>query len=184
MNLYADEGAGIYLRKLRWEDTGRIVAWRNQDTVRRNFIFQELFTQESHAAWIRTMIDTGKAVQMIICETSSDVGLGSVYLRDIDLWHRKAEYGIFIGEARARGRGIGTAAAKLMQEYGWREQELHKIYLRVLAENVRAIRSYEKAGFRREGYLKEEVRIDGNYRDLVWMAAWNPHEKGQTGQNP
>ena len=115
------------------------------------------------------MVEKGKVVQDIICDLASDRPLGSVYIRDIDRQHNKAEYGIFIGEAHARGRGIGTAAAKLMLRYCFAEEKLHRIYLRALAGNERAIRSYEKAGFRKEACLKDDVRID-----IIWMAAISP----------
>ena len=115
--VYRDTGAGIYLRLMTREDTDRIVAWRNSDAVRKNFIYQALFTRQSHENWIRTHVETGDVVQMIICDLANDKPLGSVYIRDIDRHHNKAEYGIFIGEADARGRGVGTAAAKLMLRY-------------------------------------------------------------------
>lgn len=171
MKSYTDEAAGIYLRLLAPEDTDLIVTWRNRDAVREKFIYQETFTREGHENWIKNMIDTGKVVQMIICDMASDTPVGSVYIRDIDRRHSKAEYGIFIGEEHARGRGIGTAAAKLMLRYCFEEEGLHRIYLRVFADNLQAIRSYEKAGFVREGYLRDDVCIDGKYRDIVWMAA-------------
>ena len=46
MNQYFDENAGIYLRLMMREDTDLIVAWRNSEAVRRNFIYQEPFTRE------------------------------------------------------------------------------------------------------------------------------------------
>lgn len=171
MREYRDETAGIYLRLMTAEDTDRIVAWRNKDVVRKNFIYQELFTREGHESWIRNKVETGQVVQMIICDTVSHRPLGSVYIRDIDREHNKAEYGIFIGEDDARGRGIGTAAAKLMLQYCFQEEKLHRIYLRAFATNLQAIRSYEKAGFVREGLLRDDVRIDGKYCDIQWMAA-------------
>ena len=94
--VYRDTGAGIYLRLMTREDTDRIVAWRNSDAVRKNFIYQELFTRASHEHWIRTHVETGDVVQMIICDLEGDKPLGSVYIRDIDRHHNKAEYGIFI----------------------------------------------------------------------------------------
>lgn len=174
MNQYIDRGRGIYLRLLTGEDTDRIVAWRNSDAVRKNFIYRELFTREGHEKWIREMIETGRAVQMIICELDTDRPVGSVYIRDIDRRHNKAEYGIFIGEPESRGKGIGTAAAKLMLRYCFEEERLHRIYLRALAGNGQAVRSYEKAGFVKEACLKDDVRIDGKYCDIIWMAALNP----------
>lgn len=172
-NKYIDENAGIYLRLMTGEDTDNIVAWRNSDGVRKNFIYQELFTRESHENWIRTKVNTGQVVQMVICDLATDTPLGSVYIRDIDRQHNKAEYGIFIGEASARGRGLGTAAAKLMLRYCFEEEGLHRIYLRALSGNEQAIRSYEKAGFVKEAVLKDDVRIDGKYCDIIWMAVIN-----------
>ena len=68
--VYRDTGAGIYLRLMTREDTDRIVAWRNSDAVRKNFIYQALFTRESHENWIRTHVETGDVVQMIWQTTS------------------------------------------------------------------------------------------------------------------
>lgn len=170
MKEYCDEGAGIYLRLMTSEDTDLIVSWRNSDSVRRNFIYQELFTRESHENWIRTKVETGQVVQMIICDSATDTPLGSVYIRDIDRQHGKAEYGIFIGEEAARGRGVGTATARLMLRYCFEEEMLHRVYLRVLAGNESAMRSYEKAGFQVEGILRDDVCINGEYRDVIWMA--------------
>lgn len=174
---YRDKGAGIFLRQMTQEDTDLIVDWRNRDSVRQNFIYQELFTRQSHENWIRTMVDTGKVVQMMICEAACGRPVGSVYVRDIDRTHRKAEYGIFIGESAARGRGIGTSAAKLMMRYAFEELRLHRLFLRVFADNRQAIRSYEKAGFIKEAHLRDDVCIGGKFRDMVLMAAINPLEQ-------
>ena len=173
MKQYMDEAAGIYLRLMTYEDTDLIVSWRNSDAVRKNFIYQALFTRESHENWIRTKVETGQVVQMIICENGTDKPVGSVYIRDIDHTHHKAEYGIFIGEDFARGKGYGTAAAKLMIQYSFAELGLHRLFLRVYADNRQAIRSYEKAGFEKEAYLRDDVCIDGKYRDIVLMGVLN-----------
>ncbi len=163
-------GQDIYLRLMTPEDTDHIIQWRNTDFVRKNFIYRKPFTRQGHEAWTREMIDTGRAVQFIICEKKTDRLVGSVYLRDIDPVHHKAEYGIFIGEKEAMGRGYGTQAAELMITYAFEALGLHKLMLRVLADNLQARRSYEKAGFVQEAYLKDEVFLDQEYKDVILMA--------------
>lgn len=167
------QGKNIYLRLMTEKDTDLIVRWRNKDFVRKNFIYQKPFTAEGHLQWIETMIKTGRVVQFIIC-TKEEKPVGSVYLRDIDEVHHKAEYGIFIGEEEALSRGYGTEAAKLMIGYAFEELKLHKLMLRVLAGNERAKKSYENAGFIQEACLKDDVCLEDGYRDVILMAVLNP----------
>ena len=173
------ENDNIFLRKMEYADTDNIIKWRNSDFVRNNFIYQELFTRESHENWIHTMIDTGKVEQFIICIKNGEeagVPVGSVYIRDIDWKHNKAEYGIFIGEESARGQGIGSQTAQLMIKYCFEQLKHHRLFLRVFADNQQAVRSYEKAGFNKEAYLKDDVRIRGEYRDIILMGIINPED--------
>ena len=163
----------IYLRPMTEDDAELIVAWRNKPELKRFFISQADFTIEGHLKWFRTMKESGRACQMMIIDKRDDRPLGSVDIKDIDHDHHKGEYGIFIGDEAARGRGIGTEAAKLMIQYGFEKLGLHRIYLRALAGNEQAIRSYEKAGFKHEGYLKDDVCINGKFVDIVWMAIVN-----------
>ena len=53
--------------------------------------------------------------------------------------------------------------------YGFEELKLHRIYLTVMADNVPAIRTYEKVGFIKEGIMRDGfLRYDG-YVDIVMM---------------
>jgi len=155
---------------MTYDDTDLIVNWRNQPFVRNNMINRALFTAEGHHEWIRTMIDSGKVIQFIIIEKKSGHPVGSTYLRDIDYDNEKAEFGVFIGEQEAMGRGYGTEAATLVLGYAFNELKLHKIFLRLISSNVAAEKSYLKAGFEREAYLKDEVKIDGEFADIILMA--------------
>lgn len=171
------QGEKIYLRPMTRGDTDRIVNWRNNPRVRKNFIYQKPFTREGHLAWIEEKVETGEVIQFVICEKETDRPVGSVYFRDISTEHHKAEYGIFIGEDDAVGHGIGSEACRLACRYGFTAKKWHKIMLRAFADNAAAIRSYEKAGFEREAYLRDEVCIDGVYRDVVLMGLFNPGER-------
>ncbi len=164
------EGEKVRLEYITKDYTDLIIKWRNNESTRTNFIFQEEFTDFIHNAWIDSQVNTGKVVQFIIWDKSTESPVGSVYLRDIDKSNEKAEYGIFIGEDTARGKGLGTEASNIICEYGFHELNLHKIMLRVFANNISAIKSYTKAGFIQEAYLKDEVKIKGEYKDIVLMS--------------
>lgn len=159
----------VYLEPIKSSDTEDIIRWRNQPYVRSKFIYQELFTKESHEQWLRTMVDTGRVAQFIIYSKADGKAVGSVYLRDIDQKSKKAEYGIFIGEEAYLGKGLGTAAAEVVLTYAFEELKLHKVMLRVLATNQRAIASYKKAGFIEEGCFRDEVKVGDQYQDVIFM---------------
>lgn len=163
----------IFLKPIEVEDTDDIIKWRNSDVVRHKFLDQNDFTREGHLKWLSERVMTGQVAQFIICVKPENCPVGSAFLRDIDYKNKKAEFGIFIGEDFARGRGIGTKTAKLIIRHGFETLKLHKIFLRVLADNINAVKSYKKAGFTQEAYLKDEVILDGRYRDIILMAVLN-----------
>lgn len=169
-------GIGVTLRPITFEDTALIIKWRNNTEVMKNFIFQEIFTEEMHKNWMQTRVLTGKVIQYIIEDNTTQQPIGSVYIRDIDNVHQSAEYGIFIGENAARGKGYGTETAKLFVEYMFKYLNLHRIFLRVLDGNDAACKSYEKAGFVKEGVFHDMVKINGVYRDVIFMAKINKKE--------
>ena len=162
------ESDRIYLRPMKITDTDKIVSWRNKDIVRKHFIYQEPFTKEGHMNWVRTQVEPGHVVQFIICEKSGNRDMGSVYLRDIDREKKCAEYGIFIGEEDALGKGYGTQAAELVITYAFEKLKLQSVFLRVFADNARARKSYEKAGFRQITGKRENVVIDGIEKEVVF----------------
>ena len=47
--------------------------------------------------------------------------------------------------------------------------KLNRVFLRVFADNPRAIKSYENAGFKYEGTFRDDVIIDGTGYDMVFM---------------
>lgn len=169
-------GEKVILRPITLEDTPLIVKWRNTDSVRKNFIFRETFTEEMHERWMRTKVASGEVVQYIIIDKSEGKPVGSVYYRDIDAKNRSAEYGIFVGEESARGKGLGSETAKLFVKFGFEQLKLHRISLRLLSGNVQAEKSYENAGFAREGVFRDMVHLDGQYRDVIFMAILNEEE--------
>lgn len=158
----------VHLRPMTIEDTSKIVAWRNHDFVRKNFIYQELFTEEGHLDWIKNQVEPGHVVQFIIC-LSNGREIGSVYLRDIDRENKTAEYGIFIGEEDAIGCGYGPQTARLALQYAFDTIGLDKVFLRVLADNTGARRSYEHSGFRLIENKEKRVFLQQGECRIIFM---------------
>lgn len=162
----------LHLRPITPADTEKVVTWRNRDFVRKNFIYQKPFTKEGHETWLREQVEPGHVVQFIICVEEEEACLreiGSVYLRDIDREKGEAEYGVFIGESDALGKGYGTQAAKRMLDYGFGKLGLKKIFLRLLEDNLRALKSYEKAGFQLISNRRETVILEQGAREVLFM---------------
>ena len=164
------EGEKLLLRPITGEDTPLIVRWRNTESVRQNFIFREKFTEELHNHWLDTKVASGEVVQYIIVDKSDQKPVGSVNFRDISEKNRSADYGMFIGEESARGKGLGTETVRLFTAFGFETLGLHRISMRVLGGNEASIRSCEKGGFVREGVFRDMVLLDGEYRDVIFMA--------------
>lgn len=159
----------LRIRSIEMSDTENIVKWRNNERVRNNFLYRELFTVEGHTEWMNTKVASGEVEQFIIGvvgDAENVCDIGSVYFRDIDHAGGCAEYGIFIGEDSAVGHGYGNLTAGWAVQYAREVMGLKYLILRVLADNVSAIKSYENAGF--VPYMVHKNYIDG-YRDLVLM---------------
>ncbi len=164
------KGDKVSLRLMTDDDTDLIVSWRNNERVRGNFVYREKFSRSTHERWIEEKVKTGKVVQFIICENDSDYRpVGSVYFRDIDREKRCAEYGIFIGEDDAVGKGYGNETVILAVNYAKDHLELDEVILRAFVYNTAAISSYEYAGFVKVKDLPAVECSDGQKNDMILM---------------
>lgn len=85
---------------------------------------------------------------------SGDTPIGAMGLKKLTLVD--AEYWGYIGDRRFWGMGFGLRLMRFAGEQAKR-LNLTSIYLRVHRENERAVRLYEKSGFkneREEGYIR------------------------------
>jgi RimJ/RimL family protein N-acetyltransferase len=83
--------------------------------------------------------------------------------------HGDSFVGIGVGEREYWGKGYGTDAMKLALRFAFVELGLHRVSLDVFAYNPRGIKSYEKAGFQREGMEREMIKRDGKRYDVIFM---------------
>ncbi len=167
-------GQQVYLRPITAADTEMAVRWRNKPVVVENFIYRKPVSREDHERWLENKVFTGLVHQFIVCRICDDLPLGSIYLQNFEEENRKAEWGIYLGEEQAYGKGAGTEAAKLLLDYAFTDLGMHKVVSRVLAQNKASVRMNEKAGYVQEAYLKDELFLDGKYEDLILFGAINP----------
>lgn len=88
--------------------------------------------------------------------------------------NKGAEVGIFIGEKTYWGRGYGTESLRRVLPYCFNNLGLKKVYLKVIPDNIRAIRCYEKVGFTRvcefelEGlrFVRMELDREAAFKDV------------------
>jgi RimJ/RimL family protein N-acetyltransferase len=95
--------------------------------------------------------------------------IGTAGLSSINAAHRTAELGIGIGEHDCWGKGYGTEATRLLLDYAFTMLGLNNVMLRVFSYNERAIRAYEKAGFREIGRRREAQRVGDRAYDVIFM---------------
>jgi RimJ/RimL family protein N-acetyltransferase len=87
----------------------------------------------------------------------------------VDLIHSEAWVGIGIGEREFWSKGYGTDLMKLCMQYVFMELCLERLSLGLHEYNPRALRSYEKCGFRLEGRTRQDLMREGRRYDSLWM---------------
>ena len=95
--------------------------------------------------------------------------LGDIPLSVINRGSREAFAGIGMGAREFWGKGYGTDAMQLLLRYGFIELNLRRVSLNVFEFNQRALRSYEKAGFRLEGRQRQYIQREGRRWDILFM---------------
>jgi [ribosomal protein S5]-alanine N-acetyltransferase len=94
--------------------------------------------------------------------------IGDARLHWLEPANRRARFAIGIFSPSDWGRGIRTETTRLVLRYAFKDLGLHRVDLRVLADNVRVIALYERCGFVRGGIERETVADGDGWRsDLI-----------------
>ena len=105
----------------------------------------------------------------IIAHKDTEEYIGQLDLIKIDWPNRVGTIGIVIGTKENLGKGYGTEAIKLLQDFVFNKLNLNKLELDVRSFNERAIACYKKCGFIEEGRIRENFYVDGKYTDTIRM---------------
>lgn len=167
------EGKLVRLRAYEKSDLEAVMKWINDEEVT-SFLGGTLFrlpvSSVAEARYIEGNTDPASVNKVMVIETLANPRyIGATDLHAIDWYNRHAEIGIVIGDKSCWSKGYGSDAMRLMLRLAFDRLNLNRVSLRVFDYNGRAISSYEKCGFVREGVLRQDRFWNGRYYDTIAM---------------
>lgn len=160
-------GDRLYLSPMCVSDAAIYTRWMNDKEVTENIgRAGKVTTFKEEKNWI---IKNNNGYNFAIILRDGDRLIGNVCLNDVDLINKTASLVIFIGEKDDRNKGYGKEAIKLILNFGFNSLNLNNIMLTVYSFNERAIKTYEKVGFKRFGVRRACYYRDGLVYDEVYM---------------
>ena len=116
------------------------------------------FTEEEETEWIRRKLENNFRIFSMIDKATGDF-IGNIEIMDVEGDAASGELGICI-TAKQQDRGFGSEAIPAMVKYAAKEYGLKRLMLRVFPDNARAIRVYEKSGFREYNRVPDDVFME------------------------
>ncbi len=161
----------IYFAAIEAADEQRLANWFSDRAVMEHnvpMVLAPMSTTEAAQRLVKRQMLANQWTWIVV-ERESHERIGQVSLQILSNEARVARVSILIGSAAYRGRGYGRAALGLMLKFGFRELDLQRIELNVMATNTAAIRTYTGLGFRDEGRLRQAIYRNGERVDWRQM---------------
>ena len=165
-------GERVFLRPAERDDLPRFVRWLNDADNAQYLSIRSPMSLPMEEKWFETMLAAqGKSdYHFVICLVEDETPIGTIGLHGISWDNGDAAVGIAIGEKAFQGRGLGTDAMNAIVDFAFGELRFERVELDVYAFNARAERSYQKAGFTREGTMREAHLHHGQHVDVHRMS--------------
>ncbi len=130
---------------------------------------KEVFTKEEVISFFHKSIDDNNRYFFLIISPDGRI-IGESVINEIDFDLRCANFRIAIYHLTDRGKGIGKWAVENTCDFAFEELKLHRLELNVYSFNKQAEKCYLKAGFKREGVLRDAVLDGDKYADNILMS--------------
>jgi RimJ/RimL family protein N-acetyltransferase len=160
-------GEKVQLRALCPADFAQMVAWSRDEEVNRYLDGDYPAALDECSAWLKR-VQSDRHAQHFAVTTLDGKLIGDIELDHITWRSGDAELRIRIGEKHLWDKGFGTDAVMTLLKHAFMRLALKRVYLRVYAANTRAVRCYEKAGFRKEGRLQRRMQ-NGVTAEIILM---------------
>ncbi|MBT1247869.1 GNAT family N-acetyltransferase [Thermosipho sp. 1223] len=161
----------VRLRAYKKEDIDIVLEYINDPEVKKYLVpgIPFPFRKEDEEKWYQNLDPfSTKSYSFDIETLEGKEYIGGCGINDVDWKNSVAVVGIFLGKPHWN-KGYGTDAMKVLVRFIFEEMNINKIKLYVYSFNKRAIKSYEKVGFKKEGVLREEIFRNGKYHDVYVM---------------
>lgn len=161
-------GDKVMLREWRESDLERLAALRNDIDLQRLLMAQARPNSvERVRQWLTDRSARDDMVFFVIAD-DRDEAVGYIQVAGIDRVHGHGDLGICLSQP-AQGHGVAAEACRLLEQYLTETLALHKLTLKVLAANSRAVAFYRKHGYREVGVLRRHFRDGDSYHDVLLM---------------
>jgi RimJ/RimL family protein N-acetyltransferase len=125
--------------------------------------------------------DTERAWFMVVVKENDQV-IGEAGLLRMDRAWRTTDVSVVIWEREEWGKGYGHDAILLLLDYAFRHLNFHRVAIGVVSFNERALRFWEKVGFRKEGVQRDGYYYGGKYHDFIMMSILEDEFRGLHGE--
>jgi diamine N-acetyltransferase len=163
-------GERVYLRPIEPEDLSLVRRWANDPEIRRLTGEVLPMSQAGADGFMEKVRQDKERVWFVVVRREDHRVIGEAgLLRMFHAW-RTTDLTLIIGERDAWGKGYGTEAILLLLDYAFGALNFHRVAVGVVGFNEKAIRFYEKVGFRKEGRQRDGYYCDHAYHDFVMMS--------------
>jgi len=162
------KGDLVELRAVEPEDLPRYTEWLNDPDVQWYLARMEPTSLAQEQRWHEALAQDPEARDYAIWYRGEHVG--GAGFTDLNFKDRSGEVRLMIGRKDLWDRGLGADTLRALLRHGFDQLNLHRIRLEVFAEHARAIRCYQKAGFRHERRHRECSFRHGRYHDMLCMS--------------
>ena len=168
----------VELVRVSLADKASLREWRNKPEVTRWGYSNHVISEEEHNAWFDAMLaDVSKVYWKIVAD---GVAVGSVFLTGVSSQGSSCEWGMYLADVNARGKGVAQAACALSFRYAFNELAVNVVKCEAVAQNENAIGLYESVGYVRTGLQTDAVKRDNEMLSVVTLEltrdSWNMSE--------
>ncbi|NLC34404.1 MAG: GNAT family N-acetyltransferase [Erysipelothrix sp.] len=169
LNTLQLKNESIVLRAIQDADAPILLAGTKDPEIRRLTHTTNHFTLEHIEAFIKKSRLDETRFDFAICLNDHTM-IGDAAIMDIDEQHHSAHFRIALTHMKHTHQGYGSKALSLILDFAFNSLKLNRLELEVFSFNTHAQNAYKKAGFHIDGILREALKVEDDYHDIIIMS--------------